>query len=85
MVSATVQSIAQLELSHQNSLEFTRASVTVFSSDGHTNNSAPVPPVLVPAVTSAGVDFSTLPAIVVLALGVGVPVSDVSRCAVVLL
>ena len=42
-------------------------SVTVFNSAGHTNNSAPVPHVLVPAVTSAGVDFSTLPATISLA------------------
>jgi hypothetical protein len=45
-------------------------SVTVLSSAGHTNSSAPVSPVDVPAVTCAGVDFSTLPATVVLALGV---------------
>ena len=42
-------------------------SVTVFSSAGHTNNSAPVHPVLVHAVTSQLVAFSTLPATVVLA------------------
>jgi hypothetical protein len=45
-------------------------SVTVLSSAGHTNSSAPVHPVLVHAVTSQLVAFSTLPATVVLALGV---------------
>lgn len=46
------------------------ASVTTLSSAGHTNNSAPVHPVLVHAVTSPLVAFSTLPATVSLALGV---------------
>lgn len=45
-------------------------SVTVLSSAGHTNSSAPVHPVLVHAVTSQLVAFSTLPATVVLAFGV---------------
>lgn len=42
-------------------------SVIVLSSAGHTNSSAPVHPVLVQAVTSPLVAFSTLPATVVLA------------------
>ena len=45
-------------------------SVTVLSSAGHTKSSAPVHPVLVHAVTSPLVAFSTLPATVVLAFGV---------------
>ena len=45
-------------------------SVTVFISAGHTNNSAPVHPVAVHAVTSQLVAFSTLPATVVLAFSV---------------
>ena len=48
-------------------IEVVNQSVTVLSSAGHTNNSAPVHPVLVPAVTSPLVAFSTLPATVVLA------------------
>lgn len=42
-------------------------SVIVLSSAGHTKSSAPVHPVLVHAVTSPLVAFSTLPATVVLA------------------
>lgn len=45
-------------------------SVTVFNSAGHTNNSAPVHPVLVPVVTSQLVAFSTFQATVILAFGV---------------
>ena len=51
-------------------IEVVSQSVTVLSSAGHTNNSAPVHPVLVHAVTSPLVAFSTLPATVVLAFGV---------------
>ena len=51
-------------------IEVVSQSVTVLSSAGHTNNSAPVHPVLVHAVTSPLVAFSTFPATVVLALGV---------------
>jgi hypothetical protein len=51
----------------------TKASVTVFSCAGHTNNSAHVPPVDVPAVTSHAVAFSTFPATVSLAFGVLAP------------
>jgi hypothetical protein len=50
--------------------EFTKVfngSVTVLSSAGHTNNSAHVHPMAVPAATSQLVAFSTLPATVVLA------------------
>jgi len=79
IVTAAVQSIAQSTLLHQKGDTGIVAncalitSVTVFNSAGHTNSSAPVPPVLVPAVTSDRVDFSTLPATVVLALGVLAP------------
>ena len=54
---------------HVSACEFVAAnqSVTVLSSAGQTNNSAPVHPVLVHAVTSQLVAFSTLPATVVLA------------------
>lgn len=45
-------------------------SVITFSSAGHTNNSAPVHPVAVHAVTSQLVAFSTFQATVVLAFGV---------------
>ncbi len=45
-------------------------SVTVLSSAGHTNSSAPVHPVAVHAVTSPLVAFSTFQATVVLAFGV---------------
>ena len=57
---------------HVSAWEFVAAnqSVTFLSSAGHTNNSAPVHPVLVHAVTSPLVAFSTLPATVVLAFGV---------------
>ena len=51
-------------------IEVVSQSVTVLSSAGHTNSSAPVHPVLVHAVTSPLVAFSTLPATVVLAFGV---------------
>jgi len=51
-------------------IEVVSQSVTVLSSAGHTNSSAPVHPVLVHAVTSPLVAFSTFPATVVLALGV---------------
>lgn len=51
-------------------IEVVNQSVTVLSSAGHTKSSAPVHPVAVPAVTSPLVAFSTLPATVVLALGV---------------
>ena len=51
-------------------IDVVNQSVTVLSSAGHTNSSAPVHPVLVHAVTSPLVAFSTLPATVVLALGV---------------
>ena len=51
-------------------IEVVSQSVTVLSSAGHTKSSAPVHHVLVPAVTSPLVAFSTLPATVVLALGV---------------
>jgi hypothetical protein len=49
---------------------------------GNTELKAPVPPVSVPALLSAVVAISTLPATVVLALGVGVPDAAVSHCAV---
>ena len=51
-------------------IEVVNQSVIVLSSAGHTKSSAPVHPVLVPAVTSPLVAFSTLPATVVLAFGV---------------
>jgi hypothetical protein len=51
-------------------IEVVNQSVTVLSSAGHTNSSAPVHPVLVPAATSQLSAFSTLPATVVLAFGV---------------
>jgi hypothetical protein len=51
-------------------IDVVNQSVTVLSSAGHTNNSAHVHPVLVHAVTSQLVAFSTLPATVVLAFGV---------------
>lgn len=51
-------------------IEVVNQSVTVLSSAGHTKSSAPVHPVLVHAVTSPLVAFSTLPATVVLAFGV---------------
>jgi hypothetical protein len=44
--------------------------------------SGQLPPVLVPAVTSASVASSTLPATVGLAFGVTVPVSTASHCPV---
>ena len=61
------------------------ASVTTLSVSGDTDSIAPVPQVLVHAVISACVAISTLPATVVLAFGVTVPVSTDSRCAVVVL
>jgi hypothetical protein len=66
-------------------IEVVSQSVTVFNSAGQTNNSAPVHPVLVHAVTSPLVAFSTLPATVVLAFGVVVHVSTSSHCAVAVL
>ena len=66
-------------------IEVVNQSVTVLSSAGHTKSSAPVHPVAVHAVTSPLVAFSTLPAAVVLAFGVTVPVSTDSRCAVAVL
>ena len=60
------------------------ASVTTFSSAGCTTT-GPAPQVLVPLFTSVCVAISTLPATVVLAFGVTVPVSTDSRCAVAVL
>ena len=51
-------------------IDVVNQSVTVLSSAGHTKSSAHVHHVLVHAVTSPLVAFSTLPATVVLALGV---------------
>jgi hypothetical protein len=67
-VSATVAS-SSLPLFVSLPSGTTKASVTVFSSAGHTTSLAPVSPTLVPAAICTGVPISTLPASVSLALG----------------
>lgn len=51
-------------------------------SEGNTETNAPVPQVSVPAILSAEVAISTLPAAVAEALGVTVHTSNSSHCAV---
>lgn len=93
MLSALAASTFSSSINHSSNFHWLFSTTNLFSShdqldvftilQGLTTSSAPVLPVVVLVHNSASVAICTLPATDVLASGVGVPVSAVSRCTVV--